>query len=144
MVAKLEKFVIHTTKYVDYINITKQVEEIVERSGIQEGIVHVITMHTTTGIMLNESLECLQSDMEVMMNRLVPEFDTYAHSRMLHSYGTTAGNPTGHLRSMLTGSQISLPIEDGKIYRGGAQEIFFCEYDGAQSRTVCVEMIGEA
>ena len=93
MVVKLEKFVVHTTKYVDYINITKQVEEIVAASGIQNGLVAVITMHTTTGIMLNEALECLQSDMVDMMYRLVPEFDTYTHSRMLHSYGTTAGNP---------------------------------------------------
>ena len=143
MVVKLEKFVVHTTKYVDYINITKQVEEIVAASGIQNGLVAVITMHTTTGIMLNEALECLQSDMVDMMYRLVPEFDTYTHSRMLHSYGTTAGNPTGHLRCMLTGNNAVLPIADGKIVRGGAQEIFFCEYDGAQSRTVCVQMIGE-
>lgn len=140
---RLEEFVIHTTKYNDYINITKQVLDIVERSGIKNGVAFIMTAHTTTGITVNEALECLQSDMNDMMWRLVPEYEHYAHSRMLPSYGTTAGNPTGHLRAMLTGNHVIFPIKDGQVARGSAQEIFFCEYDGAQSRTVYVEVMGE-
>lgn len=140
---KLEKFVLHTTKYNDFINITDKVEKIVKDSGIHCGVVYVITGHTTTGITVNEALECLQSDMHDLMWTLVPENAPYSHARMLHSYGTTAGNPTGHLRSMLTGNHAVFPVDNGKLIRGGAQEIFFCEYDGAQSRTVYVEVMGE-
>lgn len=140
---KLDSFVIHTTKYNDFINITKKVEELVEASGINDGIAYVITKHTTTGITVNEALECLQSDMNDMLWRLVPEDAPYAHARMLHSYGTTAGNPTGHLRAMLTGNHAVFPVANGRIVRGDAQELFFCEYDGAQSRTVYVEVMGE-
>ncbi|MDO4345003.1 MAG: secondary thiamine-phosphate synthase enzyme YjbQ [Eubacteriales bacterium] len=140
---RLDSFVIHTTKYNDYINITEKVKGLVEGSGIKDGVAFVITAHTTTAVTVNEDLECLQSDMKDMMWRLVPEDHPYAHARMLHSYGTTAGNPTGHLRSLLTGNHAVFPVRDGKLIRGGAQEIFFCEYDGAQSRTVYVETMGE-
>jgi len=140
---KLSKFVLHTKKYNDFINITEQVQSEVEKSGINNGVVFVISAHTTTGITVNEWLECLQSDMMDLMHRLVPEDAHYAHARMLHSYGQTAGNPTGHLRSHLTGNHCIFPVMDGKIVRGSAQEIFFCEFDGAQSRTVYVQVIGE-
>jgi len=140
---KLDEFVIHTTKYNDFINITEEVEKKVAESGIQNGMVLIITMHTTTGITTNEALECLQSDMKELMWKLVDENAPYSHGRMLHSYGTTAGNPTGHLRSMLTGNHTVFPVINGKVVRGSAQEIFLCEYDGAQSRRVCVEVMGE-
>lgn len=140
---KLGSFIIHTTTYNEFIRITEQVEKQVALSGIKDGVAFVITSHTTTAITVNEALECLQSDMMEMMYRIVPEDAPYSHARMLHSYGTTAGNPTGHLRSMLTGNHAVFPVKDGKLIRGSAQEIFFCEYDGAQSRTVYVQVIGQ-
>ncbi len=140
---KLSHFSVHTTKYNDFINITERVEQEVEASSIKNGVVFIISAHTTTGIAVNEALECLQSDMNEMLWRLVPEDANYAHSRMLHSYGTTAGNPTGHLRSHLTGYHAIFPVQDGKLVRGGAQEIFFCEFDGAQSRKIYVQVMGE-
>lgn len=140
---KLSQFVIHTKKYNDFINITQKVEEVVADAPIKNGVVFIITVHTTTGIAVNEALECLQSDMMDMMWRLVPEDAPYAHARMLHSYGTTAGNPTGHLKAHLTGNHAVFPVMEGKILKGDAQEIFLCEYDGAQSRKVYVQVIGE-
>lgn len=140
---KLSEFIIHTTKYNDFINITEDVERMVAEMGINDGLAFVVTMHTTTAITVNEALECLQSDMMNLMWNLVDEDAPYSHGRMLHSYGTTAGNPTGHLRAMLTGNHAVFPVQNGKIVRGGAQEIFFCEYDGAQSRKVYVEVMGE-
>lgn len=140
---KLSEFIIHTTKYNDFINITEDVERMVAEMGIKDGLAFVVTMHTTTAITVNEALECLQSDMMNLMWNLVDEDAPYSHGRMLHSYGTTAGNPTGHLRAMLTGNHAVFPVQNGKIVRGGAQEIFFCEYDGAQSRKVYVEVMGE-
>lgn len=140
---RIEEILLHTVKYQDFINITERVEEIVESSGVKNGVAFIITNHTTTGITVNEALECLQSDMNDLMWRLVPENAPYAHGRMLHSYGTTAGNPSGHLRSMLTGNHTVLAIKNGKLMRGSAQEIFFCEYDGAQSRKVQIVIMGE-
>ena len=115
---KLSEFVVHTTKYIDFINITEEVEKQVVLSGIKNGVVFIITAHTTTGIAVNEALECLQSDMNDMLWRLVPEDLNYAHSRMLHSYGTTAGNPTGHLRAHLTGNHAVFPYSGWQSCQG--------------------------
>ena len=140
---KLSEFVIPTKKQTEYINITEKVAELVRESGIKNGIAFVITAHTTSGITVNECLECLQSDMEVLMDELAPELKPYSHARMLHSYGQTAGTAPGHLKAMLTNNHAVLPVQNGKIVRGHAAEIFFAEYDGPQDRTVLVQVMGE-
>lgn len=140
---QLKEFVVATEKQTQYINITAQVARLVKESGIQDGFVLVETAHTTTGITVNECLECLQSDMEVLMQDLVAEDKPYAHARMLHSYGTTAGNAPGHLRGMLTGNHAILPVQGGALVKGHAAEIFLAEYDGPQNRKVYVQVMGD-
>jgi secondary thiamine-phosphate synthase enzyme len=125
------------------ILITKEVEQAVHESGIKNGIVNVVSKHTTTGILVNESLECLESDIGEFLQRLVPEDHPYAHARMLKDYGSTAGNPTGHLKALLTGNHCHMLIADGEIVRGGAQEIYFCEFDGPAKRTILIQVTGE-
>lgn len=123
--------------------ITPQVEEIVKESGIKNGMVTVITKHTTTGVTVNEALECLESDIAIALDLFAPEDRPYSHARMLKDYGSTAGNPTGHLKAMLTGNHCHFVIQDGEMIRGGAQEIYFCEFDGPAQRTilVCVQEV---
>ncbi len=127
-----------TTKYNEMIVMTDKLEEAVEKSGIKNGMVTVITKHTTTGITANEALECLESDIDDFLKRLVPEKHPYAHARILRDYGSTAGNPTGHLKAYLTGNHCHFPIVDGKILRGTAQEVYFCEFDGPAQRKVMI------
>lgn len=67
----------------------------------------------------------------------------YSHARMLKEYGSTAGNPTGHLRSMIVGNHCHVPVFDGKLTAGSAQEIYFCEFDGPAQRTIQVMVKGE-
>lgn len=134
---------VRTTRYQDYVIITNEVERAVEDSGIKEGMAFVMSLHTTAGIGMNEAMECVESDLEEMLERAVPEHHPYSHGRMLHSYGSTAGNPQGHLRAHLTGSSISLPVTGGKLRRGGAQDIYLYEFDGPSQRTVVVTVIGE-
>lgn len=101
-------------------------------------MVTVQTKHTTTGVTVNEPFECLESDIEDFLKRLVPEEHPYAHARKLKDYGSTAGNSTGHIKALLTGNHCHFPIIEGKIVRGCAQEIYFCEFDGPSERTVLV------
>ena len=132
-----------TKKYVELDVITPQVEAVVAESGIQNGMVTVMTKHTTTGVTVNEALECLESDIEVALSLFAPEDRPYSHARMLRDYGSTAGNPTGHLKVLLTGNHCHFPIVDGQIVRGGAQEVYFCEYDGPASRNILVMVEGQ-
>ena len=132
-----------TKKYEEWINITEKLMEICEQTDIMNGVMYVITKHTTTGITVNESLECLESDLSEMLERLVPEDHPYIHARILSNYGTTAGNPTGHLKSHLTGNHCVFSLIDGNISRGSAQEVYFCEFDGPALRKINITIIGE-
>ena len=105
-------FTLLTSEYNQYILITDKLEQIVAESGIKDGMVTAISKHTTAGITTNEALECLESDISVFLGRLVPEDWPYAHARMLKDYGSTAGNPTGHLKALLTGNHTHFPVHD--------------------------------
>lgn len=137
------ELVLLTEQYNQWILITGEIEEAVRKSGIKNGMVTVLSRHTTTGITINEALECLESDMAEFLEGLAPEDRPYAHARMLRDYGSTAGNPTGHLKSLLTGNHCHLLLQDGVIDKGGAQEVYFCEFDGPAKRTVVIQVMGE-
>lgn len=127
-----------TKRYNEFDVITPQVEEIVAQSGIQNGLVTVLTKHTTTGITVNEALECLESDIETALSLFAPEDRPYSHARMLRDYGSTAGNPTGHLKALVTGNHCHFLLQEGKLVRGGAQDVYFCEFDGPAQRNILV------
>ena len=134
---------IMTDKYNQYFIITEDVKKIVDASGIRNGMVTVETRHTTTGITVNESLECLQSDIDVFLSRIVPEDAPYSHCHMLRDYGSTGGYPTGHIKAMITGNHCHFPLIDGKLIGGSAQDIWFCEFDGPSQRTINIIIEGE-
>ena len=132
-----------TKQYVELDVITPQVEQIVAESGVKNGMVTVMTKHTTTGVTVNEALECLESDIEIALSLFAPEDRPYSHARMLRDYGSTAGNPTGHLKALLVGNHCHFLIQNGEIVRGGAQDVYFCEFDGPASRNILVMVEGE-
>ena len=127
----------------DMINITNEVKKAVADSGIKNGMVAVITKHTTTGIMINEALPCVEKDIEMQLERIVPKDFPYVHTNMLPTYGTCSGNAPGHLKSMLVGNHCIFPVIDGKMMTGGEQNIYFAELDGLQIRHYFIEVMGE-
>jgi secondary thiamine-phosphate synthase enzyme len=143
MTVKLKTISVQSDKAVQFINITAQVHEFVGESGIQNGLLAVITSHTTTGILVQESLECVESDMESTLALLAPDDLPYAHAHFLRSYGATGNNSPGHLKSMLTGNHCLFPVLDGKVVCGCAQDIYLAEFDGPQARQVYIEVMGE-
>lgn len=128
----------------EYINITEEVHKLVEESGVKNGLAFVLTTHTTTGIMVNEALPCVEKDISEMLEKVVPVDAPYVHAHFLPDYGATGNNSQGHLKSMLMGNHCAFPVIDGKIVCGGAQEIYLVDFDGPQRRTVYVEIMGEA
>ena len=126
----------------EMIKITEQVRQAVADSGVQNGVVFVISMHTTA-IMINESLPCVEKDIELTLERLIPTDGDYAHTHMLPSYGTCSGNAPGHLKSMLCGNHCVLPVIDGKMAGGSAQDIYFVEFDGLKIRKYTIQVMGE-
>ncbi len=140
---KLTYEMVLTDKHFQFKKITDYVHRAVESSGIKQGMVCVVTAHTTTGITVNEGLDCLESDMEDTLRRLIPDDYPYVHAHWLPTYGRTSANATGHLRSMLTGNNCMFPVDQGKIMLGAAQDVYLCEFDGPQERKIYIEVFGE-
>lgn len=127
----------------ELIKITDDVKEFVEQSGILNGVAFIISAHTTAGITMNEGLPCVEKDLMDKLDRMVPYDDVYAHAHFLPSYGATGGNSPGHLKSMLAGNHCVLPVKDGKMVLGHAQDIYFAEFDGIKNRKYYIEVMGE-
>jgi len=134
---------IQTKDFQDIINVTDYVKQAVKDSGIANGILYVMTMHTTTGITVNEDAECIRRDILTLFKRLVPEEGDYRHARYLDFDGRLGVNAPSHLRSVIAGNHTVILLQDGKLVVGQRQSIFFLEFDGPQHREFVITIIGE-
>jgi len=97
-----------------------------------DGLLHVSVPHTTAGVCVNEGYDPdVMADVGRVLERLVPWKADYRHAE---------GNSAAHVKTILVGSSVSLPVRGGAIELGQWQEIFLCEFDGPRSRTVIVTM----
>lgn len=130
----------HDTEVID---ITERVKEIVAAEDVTDGLVLVMTLHTTTAITVNEGLEDLEDDIVEMITRLAPEGRDFRHARFLHSDGQMAVNAPSHLKGALLGMQFMAPIEHGRIVLGARHTIYLVELDGPLERQFVVQVLGE-
>lgn len=126
-----------------FIDITSDVHAAIERSGVTNGLAAIILSHTTCGIVVNEGLPCVETDLAETLDRIAPPNMPYAHAHFLPSYGATGNNSCGHIKSMITGNSCLFPVQDGRVVCGGAQNIYLVEFDGPQRRKIYVEVLGE-
>lgn len=143
MIIKLERIKLQTRKLEEAVNITPQVEDVVRKSGVKQGLVNVMTTHTSSGLLVTEGIPCLEEDILTHLARLFPEEQDYHHRRYLDYDGRLGFNADAHLKSVVSGISCMFPIEDGKLVRGSRQTIYFMEYDGPLLRTYLVQVLGE-
>ena len=121
-------------------NITPQVEEIVRKSGVREGLVLCNAMHITASVFINDDEPGLHGDYKKWLEELAP-FDaspeTYAHNR------TGEDNADAHLKRQIMGREVVVAITDGKLDFGPWEQIFYGEFDGRRPKRVLVNVIGE-
>ena len=119
-------------------DITGKVKEIVKSksSEVDSGICVIFTKHTTSGIIINENEAGLKSDLLALLDALIPKGNGYLHDRI-------DDNAHSHLRSVVLGSSVTVPIEKGDLVLGTWQSIFFVECDGPRRREIYVKVIGE-
>ena len=142
MKSVVKRFSIDTTQDVELINITSIVKQAAAASGVSNGIVYVTTMHTTSGITVNEGLPDVEADLLSLLERIAPEFGDYRHQRFLPSDGQMAVNSCSHQRSLLTGMQVAFPIENGTLVMGARQTVYFAEFDGPLHREYIIHAFG--
>jgi secondary thiamine-phosphate synthase enzyme len=128
------KLKIETSKRVELVDITLEVQEEVRTSEITEGICLISTRHTTAGIIINENESGLKEDILELLNKLVPPGAGYRHDRI-------DNNADSHLRAVLLGASEALPVSEGKLELGTWQRIFFAEMDGPRNRIVNITLL---
>jgi secondary thiamine-phosphate synthase enzyme len=129
-----ESFTFSTRGEIDFIDLSNRVEEIVRKSGVKNGLVHVFAPHATGILILTEYESALLNDIKDTLERLIPKRGSYHHPSNAHS----------HLRSALLCPDRTLPIVDGRVAFGTWQSLLFVETDVyPRKRTVIVQVIGE-
>ena len=130
----MERIQIQTKGNSEVMDITGEVKEIVKSKDVDSGICVIFTRHTTTGITINENESGLKRDILTFLNELIPKRGGYAHDRI-------DNNAHSHLRSVVLGSSVTIPVEGGDLALGTWQSILFIECDGPRKREACVNVI---
>ena len=132
-----EYLTFHTKKHREYVHITPQVEQILRKSGVQNGIVLVSAMHITAGVYVNDHEDGLIHDIDAWLEKLAPFKQDYQH----HQTGEDNGD--SHLKAILVHHQVILPVTNGKLDLGTWQRVFYAEFDGQRNKRVLVKVMGE-
>jgi len=132
-----EYLVFKTQKKREYLNITDQVQVALEKSGVAEGLVLVSAMHITAGVYINDAESGLIDDIDEWLQKLAPEGVDYRHHR------TGEVNGDAHLKNLLVGYQVMIPITKGELYLGPWQRVYYAEFDGCRRKRVVIKIIGE-
>jgi len=131
-----EYLTFNTDKKRTYINITREVENALRKSGIDEGMILVSAMHITAGVYVNDAESGLIGDIDEWLERLAP-YDDYRH----HRTGETNGD--AHLKSLLVHHQVIVPVTGGKLDFGTWQQVYYAEFDGRRNKRVLIKVMGE-
>jgi secondary thiamine-phosphate synthase enzyme len=127
----------NTKKHREYVNITPEVERILAKSGIKDGMLLVSAMHITAGVYINDAESGLIQDIDEWLERLAPFNADYRH----HRTGETNGD--SHLKSLLVHHEVIVPITNGNLDFGPWQQIYYAEFDGQRKKRVIVKVMGE-
>ena len=122
-----------------YLNITDTVAQLVDQSGVQEGLCLVNAMHITASVYINDAEDGLLHDYDVWLEKLAPHAPTaqYQHNR------TGEDNADAHLKRQLMGREVVVAITKGRLDLGPWEQIFYGEFDGRRRKRVLVKIIGE-
>ena len=127
----------NTKTHRDYINLTREVEEIVHKSGVKEGMVLISAMHITAGVYVNDAESGIIEDIDQWLEKLAPFDINYHH----HRTGETNGD--SHLKSILIHHEVIVPITNNRLDFGPWQQIYYAEFDGQRRKRVIVKVMGE-
>ena len=122
-----------------FVNITPQVEEALEASGVREGLCLVNAMHITASVFINDDESGLHHDFEAWLEQLAPEkpYSRYDHNN------TGEDNADAHLKRTIMGREVVVAVTEGRLDFGPWEQIFYGEFDGRRRKRVLVKIIGE-
>ena len=128
------KLTVTSRQKTEFIEITAEIQRLVEKNGIQQGICMLFVPHTTAGITINENADpTVKSDILGVLNKIIPWKADYRHME---------GNSPAHIKASLMGASEQIAVENNRLILGTWQGIFFCEFDGPRTRSVHIHFIG--
>jgi len=121
-----------------FVNITPQVEELVRKSGVKEGLCLVNAMHITASVFINDDESGLHQDFEEFLEGLAPHepLSRYRHNR------SGEDNGDAHIKRTIMGREVVVAITNGKLDFGPWEQIFYGEFDGQRRKRVLIKIIG--
>jgi secondary thiamine-phosphate synthase enzyme len=123
------------------LNITDRINEIVRKSGVRDGMVHLQSLHTTSAVFINEWQDALLHDVRNFFEQVVQGDQYYRHNDPLYS-DCERRNADSHMRGMLMGQTLCLQVRNASVLLGTWQSIIFAEFDGPRSRSLAVQVSG--
>ncbi len=130
------EFTVSTNSRQELVDITNEVADAVERSGVKSGLCNVYVPHATAAIAINENADPnITSDIIDALNKIVKE-GVWRHDKL-------DGNAAAHIKAAIVGPSETIPIEEGKLVLGTWQDIFLCAFDGPKDRRVRVTILGK-
>ena len=123
----------------EFVNITSDIEELVQKSSIKEGICLVNAMHITASVFINDNESGLHHDYDKWLEGLAPHepIDQYKHN------DTGEDNADAHLKRQVMGREVVIAITDGNLDFGPWESIFYGEFDGQRNKRVLIKIVGE-
>jgi secondary thiamine-phosphate synthase enzyme len=119
----------------EIVDITAQLQELVDESGISEGVAILQSLHTTAGLTINENADPdVKRDLLAKLERLVPRDESF--------YVHAEGNSDSHVKTSFFGPSLNVLVSGGRLVLGTWQGVFLCEFDGPRERTVAVQFLG--
>jgi len=129
----MKQLVIQTKQHCEFINIDRQVQQVVREVNAASAVCHVFVPHTTAAVTINENADPdVVKDMIKIFDRLIPWGADYAH---------TEGNSAAHIKASLVGQSVTVFVEEGQLVLGTWQSIYLCEFDGPRARKVFVKVV---
>lgn len=125
-----------SSKRVEIIDITKDINDILGSCKINEGIINIFAAHSTAGIVVNENESRLINDFKNFLEKIVPENNNYGHDKI-------DNNADSHIRAFLIGSSETIPFSENSLSLGTWQSVFFVELDGPRNRKFIVTVMGK-
>jgi secondary thiamine-phosphate synthase enzyme len=130
-----------TNERLQLLNITDRVNEIVRKSGVRDGMVHLQSLHTTSAVFINEWQDALLHDVRSFFEQVVNRDQYYRHNDPAYA-DCERKNADSHMRGMLMGQTLCLQVRNATVLLGTWQSIIFAEFDGPRSRSLAVQVSG--
>lgn len=138
---------LHTKEQLQFIDITDEVLEFVSESGVQNGLINIQTLHTTTGVIVNENEPLLIEDMKVILEKTASQEHVYTHDdfsiRTVNMCDDECANGHAHCKAIHLSTNVTLNLVEGRPHMGTWQRIIFIELDRSRPREYSVTVMGE-